>query len=345
MKKQYVKTPLNEEVFESGGAVVTFVNKQTLPLDGAIDEALLGNYVLGQKTLIYQTFLGLMRSICDGIQRDGKARQIGDFITLYPVVKGPIDLERGFDPEVNRVIIRCHLLNEMVFDIDTCKWTFEDVTPGKRAFTLESVSTGEADGEYVIGEAGHINGRNLPSTGAGDDLRIEWAVAGTDRHGEIATSKRTSDVSRIDIAEDALDGLKDAGYDGKEIVFTVRGNFSKASVKATLRFAAPGHEITKIVGGPAGTPDDVVKSACWIDIYGRGLEVAADGDVTADTTYRGESVHYAWNLSKVRMNGDGHVQLDYVSIDGGTTSFIADDNTEVVFTVNGASHTAVYNPS
>ena len=103
--------------------------------------------------------------------------------------------------------------------------------------------------------------------------------------------------------------------------------------------------ITKIVAGPAGTPDDVVKSACWIDIYGRGLEVAADGDVTADTTYRGESVHYAWKLSKVRVNGDGHVQLDYVSIDGGTTNFIADDNTEVVFTVNGASHTAVYNPS
>ena len=42
MKKQYIKNPIPEQISEDGGANVVFVNKQTVPLDGAIDEALVG---------------------------------------------------------------------------------------------------------------------------------------------------------------------------------------------------------------------------------------------------------------------------------------------------------------
>ena len=207
---------------------------------------------------------------------------------------------------------------------------------------------------YISGTAGivrasqtssSLSGTTTPSTEAGDDLRIEWAVTDTDKHGEIPTAKLTSDVTRINIAGDALDELKDAEYDGKEIVLTVRGNFSNAKIKATLRFAAPEREITKIVAGPAGTPDDVIKSAYWIDLYGHGLTVLADGDVTADAIKDGEPVHYAWKLAKVRVNEDEHIQLDYMGIDGGSTSFMADNNSEVTFTVNGVSRKAVFNPA
>ena len=52
MKKQYIKNPIPEAISEDGGASIVFVNKQTVPLDGAITEALAGNYCTGQKTLI-----------------------------------------------------------------------------------------------------------------------------------------------------------------------------------------------------------------------------------------------------------------------------------------------------
>ena len=71
MKKQYIKNPIPEQISEDGGASVVFVNKQTVPLDGAIDEALAGNYCTGQKTLIRNFFFGLMQSMADGVRRDG----------------------------------------------------------------------------------------------------------------------------------------------------------------------------------------------------------------------------------------------------------------------------------
>ena len=62
---------------------------------------------------------------------------------------------------------------------------------------------------------------------------------GTDKSGTVPADKVTSNISRIDIAADALAELASAEYDGKKVVFTVRGNFSSAKISATLRFAAP----------------------------------------------------------------------------------------------------------
>ena len=237
MKKQYIKNPIPEAISEDGGASIVFVNKQTVPLDGAISEALAGNYCTGQKTLIRNFFFGLMQSMADGVRRDGHARQIANFLTVYPVFKGEIDLERGYDPEVNGVMIRARLLNEM--DLDITDWSFEDVTDGKRSFKLDSVKAGPVIGEYHVGEIGHVNGKDLPSTEAGETLRVHWAVEGTDKSGDIPAEKLSSDVSRIDIAADALAEIATAEYDGKTVVFTVRGNFSSAKISATLKYEAP----------------------------------------------------------------------------------------------------------
>ena len=201
MRKQYIKQPIPEAISEDGGASIVFVNKQTVPLDGAIAEALAGNYCTGQKTLIRNFFFGLMQSMADGVRRDGHARQIANFLTVYPVFKGEIDMDRGYDPEVNGVMIRARLLNEMELDISD--WSFEDVTEGKRSFKLDSIKAGPVIGEYVVGEIGNVNGKDLPSTEAGETLRVHWAVEGTDKSGDIPAAKLASDVSRIDIAADA----------------------------------------------------------------------------------------------------------------------------------------------
>ena len=232
-----IKNPIPAEISEDGGASILFVNKQTVPLDGSVKEALAGNYCTGQATLIRNFFFGLMQSMADGVRRDGHARQIANFLTVYPVFKGEIDMDKGYDPAKNGVMIRARLLNEM--DLDITDWTFEDVTPGKRSFKLDSVKAGAVMGEYKVGETGNLNGKNLPSTEAGEAIRVHWEVEGTDKSGDIPTAKLASDVGRADIAADALAELASDEYDGKTVVFTVRGNFSSAKINAKLKYAAP----------------------------------------------------------------------------------------------------------
>ena len=109
--------------------------------------------------------------------------------------------------------------------------------PGRQAFTLGSVECG--DRQLGVVDFVHpvwINGKPLPRT---EDIRIDWAVDGTDRHGTIAGDKVTSTASRATIAADALDELKSEEYDGKTVVFTVRGNFASAKIAAKLKYVAP----------------------------------------------------------------------------------------------------------
>ena len=276
MKKQYIKVPIPEAISEDGGASILFVNKQTVPLDGAITDALAGNYCTGQKTLIRNFFFGIMQSMADGVRRDGHARQIANFLTVYPVFKGEIDLERGYDPEVNGVMIRARLLNEM--DLDITDWSFEDVTEGKRSFRLTSCSTGEVDGEYKVGELGHLNGKDLPSTEAGETLRVHWEVEGTDKSGDIPAAKLSSEIDRIDIADDALAELAHDEYDGKTIVFTVRGNFSSGKISASLRAATPEPHFDSATS--EGCREGYVMPNSKVTVTGVGLRVP-----TADESF------------------------------------------------------------
>ena len=237
MKKKFIKRAIPAEISGKGGGYIQFVEKDTVPLDGVIVDAIDGSYCQGRPTLILAAIQGLLKSMARGVATDGHPRQVADYITVYLVVDGEIDLDRGFDPAVNSLKIRARLLNEM--EIDITGWALEDVTPGRRSFTLASAYTGATKGAWEIGEAGEINGDNVPNTKTGEAIRVDWAVEGTDRSGTIPADKVTSNISRIDIAADALAELASEEYDGKKVVFTVRGNFSSAKISATLRFAAP----------------------------------------------------------------------------------------------------------
>ena len=281
MTKKYIKTPISEMISELGGATVQFVEKITVPLDGAIDEALAGNYCIGNKVLIMHVFLGLMKSMAEGVARDGHARQIGDFLTIYPRFKGEVDLDKGFDPQKNSVRICARLLNEM--ELDITGWSFEDVTPGKRGFTLDTVKAGEEIGVYRLGEAGEFNGNGLPTKDEG--VRIDWSVEGTDMHGTLEGDDILSgDVSRTDVSPDALAELRSAEYDGKTIVFTVRGNFSKAKKSAVLKFDAPAPTVEKIA---SEGKDGIVKGEAFAAI-GTGLSFGEGDSVTVKWTEGGE---------------------------------------------------------
>ena len=295
MRKQYIKQPIPEAISEDGGASIVFVNKQTVPLDGAITEALAGNYCTGQATLIRNFFFGLMQSMADGVRRDGHARQIANFLTVYPVFKGEIDMDRGYDPNVNGVMIRARLLNEM--DLDITDWSFEDVTPGKRSFALTSCSTGEVIGEYRIGEIGHINGKELPSTLMGEEIRVHWELEGTEMSGDIPAAKLSSETDRADIAADALAELASEEYDGKIIVFTVRGNFSSAKISATVKYAEPVPIAQSASGDIKIMEMDAVSASRQWNI--RGLNVGLsnedepNGIVSASAEIEGKTVDWA----------------------------------------------------
>ena len=250
MNIKVIKKLIPEEICEDGGASVIIVDKETVDLETSIDEAKDVLIVVGDKLLVKGIFVGLFRSMIKGIERDGNARQLGDFITLYPVPTGEFDLDKGWQSGVNGVRIRARLMNEL--ELDVSNWEFEDVTPGRQAFTLGSVECG--DRQLGVVDFVHpvwINGKPLPRT---DEIRVDWAVEGTDRHGTIAADKVTSTASRATLAADALAELASEEYDGKTIVFTVRGNFSSAKISATLKYAPPpAPTLTGVKGAESGT--------------------------------------------------------------------------------------------
>jgi len=234
MTHDYIRQTIPAEISERGGALLRLVGGKTIPLETSIKEAKAAGYVLGDEELVKRQFEGLVQCMRDGVEQDGMARQIDGWVTVYPVFVGPIDLAKGFDHEKNGVRIRMRLLNEI--DVDITDWEFRDVTPGRTPFTLDSASTGELVNTVKVGDPIHVNGRPFPSH---DALRVDWAVEGTDKSGTIPADKFTSDATLITIAADALAEIADEEYDGKTIVFTVRGNFSSAKIAATLRYVAP----------------------------------------------------------------------------------------------------------
>ena len=323
---KYVKHQIPEEISDKGGASVQLVAKQTIPLDGAIDAALEAHYCIGQKPAIMNNVFGALKSMAAGVRRDGRPRRIDGFLGLYPVFKGKVDLTKGFDPAENKVQIKARLLNEMV--LDTKKWTFEDVTPGKRSFTLDSVKAGSVLGVVKIGEAIQLNGQELPSTRADEELRIHWAVADTDKSGDIPASKMTSDVGRADIAADALAELASEEYDGKTIVFTVRGNFSSAKISATLSYVALVPTVDSIA---SEGKDGIVKGEDFAAV-GANLSWHEGDSVTVKWTQDGEE-----KSLEVTPRATAPTKMDFDAVDA--FDDIPDD-TELTFEFELGGETA-----
>ena len=264
MTHDYIRQPIPEEVSEKGGALLRLVNGRTIPLETSIKEAKAAGYVLGDEELVRRQFEGLVKCMRDGTEADGMARQIGGWVTVYPVFYGPIDIVRGFNPEKNGVRIRMRLLNEL--DVDITDWEFRDVTPGRTPFTIDSASTGELVNTVRVGDPVHVNGRPFPSH---DALRVEWVVEGTDKSGTVAADKFTSDATLITISADALAEIASEEYDGKTIVFTVRGNFASAKIAATLKYVEP--ELPRVdSAGAEDRPGEIVRGENFL-ILGEGL--------------------------------------------------------------------------
>ena len=271
MIKQYIKQPISAEISDQGGAVAVFVNKETVPLDTSIREAIQGNYAMGQEPLIKNLFMGLMRSMIDGLLRDGHARTLAGLITVYLVVKGEFDLEKGWDDEVNSLQVRARLLNDL--DIDITNWAFQDVTPGKRAFTLSTFEAGGPTNTFNPHKAAALNGNNVPNTSVGEEIRIDWAVEGTDKAGTVDAAKVSSTATRIDIAAGAFPSIDSAEYDGKTLVLTVRGNFSNAVKRVVLAYAAaPTVVVDECEGTLNGAKDELNG-----EIHGENLKLV-EGD-------------------------------------------------------------------
>ena len=123
----------------------------------------------------------------------------------------------------------------------------------------------------------------------------------------ILADKVTSNISRIDIAEDALAELASEEYDGKTIVFTVRGNFSSAKISATLKYAAPepvAESSDGVVKVMAVEPE-AAESGSTFRISGSGLAVHGEEwgimTITSSTT---EGEEHPINVSVVSQADD-----------------------------------------
>jgi len=269
MKVQIIKREIPEGISEQGGCSLQIVNKETVDLETSIDEAKDQLCVVGDRLLIKGQFAGLFKSMVAGIQRDGNARTLGDFLTLYPVPTGEIDLEKGWDPAVNGVRIRARLLNEMELDIS--KWEFEDVTPGRQAFTVESVQGGAVTGVIQNGCAVAVNGKNLPTANG----RVEWALPELGVSGTLPAGKVTMNATRCDIASDAFDEIITPSRDGKPIDLTIRGNCANAKISALLKYVPVIPTITSVTqtGRAAGV---VAFNTGKLTVRGEGLKIGAD---------------------------------------------------------------------
>ena len=295
MKIDAIKREIPEAISEDGGALVMIVNKNTVPLETSVKEAKEGLYVIGAEELILGQFQGLLKSMAAGVARDGHSRQLGDYLTMYAQPKGEVDLDQGWNPDVNKMQLKARLLNEM--EIDITDWVFHDVTPGRVPFKLENASTGETDGVIEVGSAVHLNGDDLPR-----NFRVEWSCE--DKGGEVAAAKVSGDATRINLAADVLAELGAERYNGKAIVFTVRGNKAKASVKATVHYVAPVPPTVETMFSPGFEADgQVAKNAMVINIDGANLSGLTKDNVAF--TVNGEAVTIPssaeWTVTDTRI--------------------------------------------
>lgn len=274
MIKKCIKVPFVEEVTGKPGAQVLFVEQSTSSLDTTVQAAVDGLYCLGNAQLVKNTFLGLFRSMLAGVMRDGKPRKIADFIRAYPVFTGAVDLDKGFDPKENGVYLAVELLNEMKLDISS--WSFEDVTEGRKAITIESVK-GIDFGVVDPTKSVEINGRGLSGS-----HKVELQLEG----GEVIAVDPeyvSGDIARMDIAAAAFEQFADKENDGKALTITVRGNFAKQSKTVTLLMEGPApFTLKKVTSTATGRENEAKLFIDDLIIDGSGYDASTTATVHMD---------------------------------------------------------------
>ena len=119
-----IKREIPASFSEKGGCSYRIVNKITVPLESSIKEAKEMMSVVGDEIVVLAQFQGMLKSMAEGVQRDGIARQLGDYLTVYAQPYGEIDLDEGWDSSKAGFYLKARLLNEM--EIDISSWTLRD---------------------------------------------------------------------------------------------------------------------------------------------------------------------------------------------------------------------------
>ena len=283
MTADYIKQEISEEICEDGGATARLVNNRVLPLGTAVEEAIRGNYVKGEKGLITAEVQGVIASMVANTAKDGNARQIDGLFTIYPQYVGLIDPEKGHDPAKNGVETRIRLLKEL--RIDTSKWTFNDVTPGRVPIRAYNASTGGTVGVVENGTQVKFVGYGLETA-----TRVEWRIEGTEKSGVFPESVLGRSANVLTVP--ALDGL-DQSCDGKTIRFDVYGAKNLSTVNARAKYVVPppppAPTLTAVY--PDGQPEKE-----WTIICGNELAVI-EGTNLADAQFRVESNGHSEDLA------------------------------------------------
>jgi len=305
LKVDYIRRDVPAEISEAGGAYIQLVGKSTVGLRDSIKEAIAHLFCVGEPSMIEGYFVGIMRSVFEGIRNDGHPRSVGD-IQFYPVCGGTFDLDRGWDPLVNDVRVKARIVNGVTLDVG--EWTFRDATLGRVPFRIEKLGNGLSAGIVSNDRDVEVNGCDFPEKAM---LRVSWRC-GT-RGGEVAAAKYARTVSRLTIDKSVLATLT-AAEDGEPFEVTVKGCYNKASKAAAFRYVAPPPTpttVTKVT--QEGRPDDTARLAAVSPcvIHGTGLTLGADDKVLIELWRDGTCLDEG-DLSahdKVVSSGDTEISL------------------------------------
>jgi len=211
-----------------------FVDLKALDTAATVKEAIDKGYLVGKLELIVSTVSGVIRSMVAGVSRDGDGRKVDGIVSMQPSLR--CKLADSCEPVTKDNVeakLRTRVLSEGV--VDTSGWSFT-VEGSTGSLNVQSITTGEAMGEVVIGEAIDFNGTGLNLTNAG---AISWtANDGTQtKTGTVQKSALTCSENRITTQAAILAALTGDTWEGKQIVFNISDSGKAAIKSATIRVA------------------------------------------------------------------------------------------------------------
>lgn len=216
----------------NGKLVPRIVDPKGLGEKETISEALDYGFVLGKPEQIAYNCKGVLKSMVNGVSKDGCGRKIDEFFSLQPYAGGRLDdVTDDIDRSKVSVTVRARALKRLRLDTSDWNVVLEGTTGN---LVINAISTGERTGEILVGGAVGVNGFGL-RLGEGDTVR--WSVPGTDRSGLVPASMVESDMTRLTVAGEALAELNAPEFNGKTIVFDLRVGTNRGIKSAILAVA------------------------------------------------------------------------------------------------------------
>ena len=214
----------------NGRRVGNVVDPKSLDNNATIQEAIDYGYAMGKIDQIGYNAKGVLKSMVNGISKDGNGRKIDEFFSIQPSIQGRLN-DVTDDISKDKISVVAHARTLKNLKLDTSDWTVTlEGTTGD--LTINSISTGETTGVVVVGEDVDINGFGFKLS-TGDT--VKWSVLGTAKSGTVAAEKLTDEMTRLTIAGEALSELNSAEYDGKTIVFTLSIGNNRGVKSAVLK--------------------------------------------------------------------------------------------------------------